>query len=437
MADAHAALSPSARHRWGACPGSVREEARYPASPGGPAAVDGTHTHSLLERALTYPNFVIENSVGQVMTDHEGEFTITAEQVERVSFALTYIRERAELAGTTPIAECRVHPDGLTGRADLHGTVDVQIPGKDVYEIIDYKDGMNPVEAKWNPQLEQYAIGVLASLDQKKLPKSFQHTVIQPKLRMKGMPAISTWNISTRELIERVLPALIDQATATENPDAPLVPGDSQCKYCRAKGGCPALAGKVNEVITMFAPINPDILSAPEVLAQKDPNTLTDHELRQILDAAPLVRQLLDGVEAEVHRRLEAGVPVPGYKLVRGKGSRGWALSEEEMVKKLTGMNIPKSKVYETKLISPAKAEKLTWEKGGQTVKLSDTQLKRLNNEYVAQQGGKPTVAPESDPREAVNLNAAPLFAAIEAAVVEVAPVESIPDWLAVPAWLQ
>lgn len=459
MSGTHAELSPSKRSRWAACPGSIREEARYPEPPNSPVAIDGTRTHAMLEElvkagCIRYP----ESFIGSERTDEYGTFTVDAARVERLNFAIDYIREQARKAGTVPISETRVFPDGLTGRADLHGTIDVQIPGADVYEIIDYKDGMAPVSAENNPQLEQYAIGVLASLE--KHPKSFQFTIIQPKLALKGMSAISTWNVPTHVLLERVVPTIVAQAAACDNPNAPLIPGETQCKYCRAKGACPALAGAVNEVITMFAPITPTVdapLSVPHEIAQKDPHTLSDHELRQIMDAAPLVRQLIDGVEAEIQRRLESGLTVPGYKLVQGKGSRAWSLPEEEMVKKLTGMGIPKASIYETKLISPAKAEKLTWEKKGEVTRLSEIQLKRLANEYVTQKGGKPTVAPESDPRPAIP-SAAPLFGAID--VTDTTTVMTIhgdgttdtlppflqgipdkgapvPDWLATPSWLQ
>lgn len=429
----HAELSPSKRHRWMMCPGSIREEARYPAPPDGPAAIDGTRTHALLERCINYPGFIIENAVGQVVEDDYGSYAIDAERVARIKVALDYIKSRPN--GDKAIAEQRVFPDGLVGRADMSGTVDCQIPDPNVYEIIDYKDGMAPVAAENNPQLVQYAIGVLASLE--KHPKSFQLTVIQPKLAMRGMNPISTWNISTQALLQAI-PYIKAQADATDDPSAPLVPGESQCKYCRAKGACPALAGQVNEVIQMFSPIPSDALSSPEALARKDPNQMDVGELRQILEAAPLVRQLLDGVEKEVQRRLEAGETVPGFKLVRGPGKRAWALPEEEMAKKLAGMGVPKSAMYETKLVSPAKAEKLTWEKDGEVQRLSDRQLKRMANEYVAQQPGKPTVAPEADSREAVVVNAAPMFAAIpvQAEVVETTPAP-LPDWLSVPAWLQ
>lgn len=434
----HAELSPSARHRWGACPGSRREEAKHPEPPSNPTAIDGTHTHSLLERCIRYPNFVLANSVGQTMTDHEGEFVITADKVERVQFALDYIKSRPGHENAIP--EQRVFPDGLVGRADMSGTVDVQIPGKDVYEIIDYKDGMAPVTAEGNPQLIQYAIGVLAGLE--KHPKSFQLTVIQPKLRLKGLSGISTWNVGTKALLDAV-PYIKAQADATDDPAAPLVPGEAQCKYCRAKGSCKALADDaLKKVSVMFqnTPIVPTVegpeLSMAHQAAQKDPTKMSDHELRQIMDAAPLLEQLVAGVKAEVKSRLERGVKVPGYKLVRGNGSRKWKLDEAEMEKKLISLlKMPKAALYPRKLLSPAGIKSVTWEKDGKTHQLSAGQLAKVEAEWVTYTPGGPIVVPEGDPREAISTDVSEMFGTIP---VEVTPVVPPPPFLnvATPAFL-
>jgi hypothetical protein len=154
---------------------------------------------------------------------------------------------------------------------------------------------------------------------------------------------------------------------------------------------------------------------------------MDDAQIAQIMEAAPLMRQLLEGVEAEALRRLKSGQTIPGLKLVNGKGSRSWSLPDAEIAEKLVKMGIPKSAVYETKLVSPSKAEKLTWEKkDGTKVALTDRQLKRMEQEYVVKLAGKLTVAPESDSRPAVIMNAAPLFSAVEAAPAA----ESLPSWL-------
>lgn len=412
----HAQLFPSGRHRWGACPGSVREEAQYPEPPSGPAAVDGTHSHTLLERCITYPGFILSQSVGQTMSDDDGEFIIDAERVERVQFALDYINEQAAKQGATPIAETRVHPDGLTGRADLHGTVDVQIPGKDVYEIIDYKDGMAVVDAQDNPQLLQYAIGVAAGLDQAKLPKSFQLTILQPKMRFEGMSGVSTWNVPLRQLYEVEIPKLVAQAAATEAPDAPLVPGEAQCKYCKAKGSCKALADKLMGDLGMLfqnaAPplpftvptVEQPALDLAHQAASKDPTKMDSAELSKLLDAAPLVKSFLEAVKEEVKTRLTRGEAVPGQKLVQGNGSRKWNLPDDELEKKITtSFKIPKKELYKQVMPSPAQMEKLTWPtKDGGVQMLTAEQLKKVQNEWVTYTPGGPVVVSASDPRPAL-----------------------------------
>ena len=177
----------------------------------------------------------------------------------------------------------------------------------------------------------------------------------------------------------------------------------------------------------MFQPVVTQTLDVAQQSADKDPATMDDTQIRQIMKAAPLMRQLLEAVEKEALRRLEAGQSLPGLKLVHGRGSRAWVLPEEEMAEKLVKMGIPKTAIYETKLVTPAKAEKLTWEKrDGTKVSLTDRQLKRMEQEYVTKLAGKLTVVPESDSRPAVITNAAPMFSAVEAAPAA----ESLPSWL-------
>ena len=427
----HAQLSPSKRHRWALCPGSIREEAKYPDTGSGPAAIDGTHSHTLLEYCIKDGLINPMTRVGDVLTDHEGEFVVDADRAARVKVAVDYIRERSLDGVFRVIAERRVNPAHLLGRDDLSGTVDCQIVGEDWIELIDYKDGMGVVSAEGNMQLEQYAYGVLAGY---RLPVNVQYpikriimTIIQPKLALKGMKAITSWECDVSDLLSN-MGTIIAQAAATDDPNAPLVPGEVQCKFCRAKGSCSALAGNVmKEVGVMFQPVVNQTLDVAQQSADKDPATMDDQQIRQIMEAAPLMRQLLEAVEKEALRRLEAGQAIPGLKLVHGRGSRAWALPDDEMAEKLVKMGIPKTALYETKLVSPAKAEKLTWEKrDGAKVSLSERQLKRMEQEYVVKLAGKLTVVPESDSRPAVITNAAPLFSAVEAAPAA----ESLPSWL-------
>ncbi len=423
---AHDQYSPSKRHQFKHCPGSMREQAKYPEGPSGPAAKDGTHTHTLLETCLIHGVSNPDELIGETLKDHEGEFRVDAERASRVKIALDYIKSRLDALGgdARVMSETKVNPEFLIGRPNAGGTVDVLIVSEEhrVVELIDYKDGVQPTDAK--EQLEQYAVGVLAGY---KIPINLKYpfdivkmTVVQPKLMFKGLNPIQTREVPVKYILDDV----VELANASA-PDAPLIPGEKQCQYCRAKGACSALANQVmSEVSVMFSPTAQSPMDLAQQSANKDPATMDGDQLRQIMEAAPLLRQLLDAVEDEVKKRLEGGQSVPGLKLVHGRGSRVWAMSEEEMADKLAQMGIPKGAIYITKLVSPAQAEKLSWEKrDGTKAQLSKKQLERLS-EYVTKMAGKLTVAPESDSRPAVVVDAAPLFSAVN----------NEPE---LPAWLQ
>ena len=408
----HSNLSPSKRVRWANCPGSIREEAKYPYKPSGPAAVDGTHTHTLLEKCLktlTDPS----RYVGQTLDDHDGSFVVDADRAERVQFAIDYIEANSG-PDDIVISERRVNPEPLVKRTDMGGTVDVQILGRDTLELIDYKDGMSATDAK--EQLEQYAVGVVAEMQAKGqlAPLYIKMTVIQPKLRLKGMSGILTKRITLGELMV-IKDKMIAEAAATDAPDAPLVAGDKQCKYCAHAGSCTALSGKaLGDAGITF--------SATDVTTQaagKEPTEMTDQQLVEIIESAPLLRQMIEGAEAEAMRRLEAGKTIEGIKAVRGRGSRDWSVADEtEMAEKLKKMGLPKDVIWTTKLITVAQAEKAQWtkKKGDEEIKmqLSDRQLKTLKSEYTKTTEGKISVAPASDPRPAVTLSVAPMFTAVQ-----------------------
>ena len=91
---AHSQLSPSQRYRWAVCPGSVREAAKVPERPSSAAAIDGTHTHTLLEICIKDKAVDAGLSLGLTLKDHEGEFVVDKARIERVDFALKYIASR-------------------------------------------------------------------------------------------------------------------------------------------------------------------------------------------------------------------------------------------------------------------------------------------------------------------------------------------------------
>ena len=358
-----------------------------------------------------------EVMLGQVMTDSDGTYTIDKEMVSSVKVAVDYVREQ----GGKVTAERKVNPARLVGRDDLGGTVDITIERDDTVEIIDYKAGITPVDAVENEQLLAYALGHLAGYG---LPINGDYpvdmvimTIIQPKLTLKGLPAISSWSLTVREVLDRI-GELVVKAAATDAPDAPLVPGEKQCRFCKAKGGCAAANTHIMAAVGMFKSI--DIVQQAAVA---EPTELSNDKIREIIHAAPLLRQLLEATEAEALRRMQMGQTINGLKVVNGRGSRVWAHDDAEMEVRLKKLGIPAGALHITKLVSPAQAEKLTWAKrDGTKVQVSDKMKMQMERELVVKLAGKPTVAAESDPRPAVVLDASPMFG-------EVVKTETLPSF--------
>lgn len=378
----HARLSPS-NHRWPHCPGSIREEAAYP-DESGPAAIDGTGSHLLLELALcTLRNDVraeewLHRTIGEGHEEKPEGWYVDRDRVERVQMALDYVaRRRQELQITSIEAESQSLPGFCCTpeRNDWWGTVDITIrgicrtTGQKVIEVVDYKDGRGWVSEKDNPQLIGYAFGKLGVIlydgpvrrcNPDKDPHQVRMTIVQPKTN----PVVRYQEISGSELWDKGL-RLGDAARATDNPNAPLVAG-KHCEWCKhgRAGNCTEKNKIATEGIQIMTDISTNtgsgrgsIIEAIQT-GQIAPATMSDEQIASVLDAAALIKKLIDQVEEEAGKRLEGGGKIPGYTMGTGRGSNNWAEEEEVIAAKLKGMRFKKEEIYPPKLISPAQALK-------------------------------------------------------------------------------
>ncbi len=426
----HSKLSPSGRARWSACPGSIRMSEGIP-NKSGKAAIDGTKTHFVLEQALLEGKDPVTGMSYDV--PEIGRFHLEEDRRERVQFTLDYVKQRVEELGgaskVTVSAETYLDNSQIFGRDDLNGTADIIIESDTVLEVVDLKDGMTPVEAVGNKQAELYALGALFSAADS--IKDVRITIIQPKMRFQGQTGISVWDV-TAEYVGSLVNVISAEADACDDPEAPCVPGEVQCKWCLAKGGCTAVHNKVTEAIG----VNFQAVDIPKEVATINPEVVSNEKLSDMMQAVPLLRQLIDVVEIEALRRFETGNPVQGLKVVGGRGSKTWAKTDEEVLNKLTRLKIPKDKRTSSKPITATQALKIKWTNSkGEELALTERQIKTLSEDYISFNEGKLKVVSENAPGKAIELMPPDAFKPVnpEPEVkpeLEVKPEIEIPDWM-------
>jgi hypothetical protein len=171
---------------------------------------------------------------------------------------------------------------------------------------------------------------------------------------------------------------------ATPHPEA--------CRFCKAKGTCPALADGVQAAVgAEFTDLTTKDAIAQERSSSSwcPPSRPTTWARRWTPSSSSRCGARRS---ARAANRLLAGGAVAGYKLVPGKkGARAWA-DAVEAEKQLKAFRLKKEQMYEMSVISPTTAEKL----------LKPTPKRWAKLQPLIKQGdGKPSVAPVSDPRAA------------------------------------
>lgn len=399
---AHAKLSPSGAHRWMACPGSVVLEARYP-DEGSVYAREGSAAHELAAIVLEGNEPNAQGYVGmKVEFEDNGEtvqWPVTQDMADHVDDYVKFVRERAE--GKTLLVERKVPIGHITGEPGATGTSDAIIIDTDqeTIEVIDFKYGMGvQVFAEDNEQAQFYGLG---TLEEYGLVGDFSYVTMvihQPR-----MNHVAEWTIPVGQLFDfgEAAAMAAENCRSAEMADLGelggmaiedfLYPGEDQCRFCKAKAGCPALRAEITEVVGGSA------AATVEEFADFTPETVDmqtgDNYLPIAMAKVGLVEAWCKAVRAEVERRLLAGQKVDGFKLVEGKrGNRKWG--EEKAVEDLfKSFRLRQDEMYDFSLISPTKAEKLFKENPKRWAKVKG---------LITQSEGKPSVAPATDKRQEI-----------------------------------
>lgn len=344
----HARLGPSDSGRWFNCPGAIKATEGIPPSTSD-AAEEGTAAHELLERCLL-DNVQAIQLRGQVYNG----YTMDDEFINHIQPVLNFLRTRAE--GGTIIPERRVNPGKWLGRDDCWGTGDVTLMFPTTIEIWDLKYGRGiTVEPADNLQLILYAIGVLADLtdEQRSAMSHVTCGIIQPrKWHENGSYRAVTY---TMDDIYAWMFKLQLAANRTDDPDAPRIPGDKQCQWCKAKRNCREHSDMIIDELRLPSIQNREVLEAHVV---KPVGDLTGQELATILANGDMLKAWVTAVEDYCKEMMLAGnAPeevVRDFKVVEGRSNTTWIESDKDKIaKQLSNKRLKKAEIFKEVLKTP------------------------------------------------------------------------------------
>jgi len=383
-------LGASSASRWTVCTASpsfiLENHHRIPENRDTAYSLEGTLAHSVCESLLTGKNLPVG---------------ATAEMERHAQGYRNFCRSLSA-PGAAEFVETKVPLWYYPGR---NAIVDYASVTTDQVTIIDYKYGAGvPVDSFENKQMAIYArcfietvvlgLGTHDITDDTKIVMA----IYQPRCHRDepDEPWVMTWgelqdwtNLHIKSVAEDVL-----------NPDyaffqAQFAPSDTTCQFCPASGFCTARA---QHLLGDLAPLDM-VLTQPEAVVADPsavtvglapPDALDETHLLAALAVAKSVGKWLDSIESYAQKLAADGRPLPGWKLVEGRGSRQWA--DEEAAAKFLKPKL-KENTFEKKLVSVAQAEKLLKHEP-----LSPRFKNKLES-LIVRREGKPTLVPESDKR--------------------------------------
>lgn len=373
MTNKHALLSASSAHRWLNCTPSARLEEQFPDTTS-EYAKEGTLAHEIAELKLR-KHFIEPmgpKTFATKMNKFKKEELYQEEMDEHTDTYLEYVQgvvhsyaSRPHIVIETTLDYSHIVPEGF-------GTGDCIIIGGDTLHIIDFKYGKGvPVDAVDNPQMKLYALGALKKYSMLYEITNVKLSIVQPRLNN-----ISEWETTTEALFqwaEQIKPI----AEKAYKGEGDFCPGE-WCTFCRAKAQCRARC---------------ETMTALEAFGYMKPPLISNQEVGEILEKARHLKEWVTDLEEYALSALLAGEEIPGWKAVEGRSNRQFE-DVDKAFEVLKAAGYDEAVLYERKPITLTAVETL----------LGKKKFSELLDSFVIKPPGKPTLVPESDKREAINV---------------------------------
>lgn len=376
MPDVHALLGASSAHRWLVCPPIARLE-EFVEDEGSDFAREGTEAHELAEHKLNFALGKISKTAytrrvnkfkkeaqfyDQAMEDHVDNHVATVmEMVNSYDDPEVFLEQR--------VYYDRWVPEGF-------GTSDVVIASDNRLDIVDLKFGKGVlVDAYQNPQLMLYALGAYNEFDMIFDFDTIGMTVSQPRL-----DNYSHFDIDVHELLYWAENYVAPRAAQAWEGIGDWTITDDVVKFSKVRAQLRPRAEKNLSLIAKYD--------------YKDAQLLEPDEIAEILTYTKEIAKWVKEVEEfALEQARDHGVTYPGWKLVEGRSNR-IITDHEKAAEILLLSGYEEADIFKPKnLRSMTELEKAVGKK----------QFSEILGDLIEKPVGKPTMAPESDKRPAIN----------------------------------
>lgn len=410
----HAVCSASASKMWINCPPSARLQLLYPEETS-IYAEEGSFVHELCE-------YKVKKHLHRRMTRPQSE-EFESEEAENNSDIYLETIESFEEQMKADHGSCMVLVEERLDFSNIvpqgFGTGDCVLVSPGELHICDYKNGKGVfVDAHENSQMQLYALGAVRAYDFIYDFKTVSMTIIQPRLEN-----ISTYTISKDELIawgEKIKPI----ARMAYEGKGEQKCGD-WCRFCKAKAQCQARkeealkllndefvdldasdaalddrpgaadaegAAGTEEASDLTAPYSPDT----DTPVFRQPGLIPMDELVKLMPTLNRISDWIDAVFSFISSEaIQHGAKVDGYKVVQGRSKR--IFSDPKAVAD-AAEKAGYTDIYKKEMLSLSEFEKMMGKK----------RFNEVLGDYVLKPPGKLTLVPESDPRDAVDIDGTP-----------------------------